>query len=693
MSMAHDPSKPPVDTTGEGGEISAEELAERIERLQAMGRTIGNDFAMKVVVGKKRGWRYIFKPVNTIEVDPEDVKTKGLEYCFGLIAHEGAHRRVSRVDFIPKEIWQAPGFSFLMNAVEDPRVNNWVSTKYGGVRNWLEQVYTEDMPDEDRIDAKAKEKMGYTPKHIRYGLEVIRYWHKGVFSKDVPSEVREVLERTIVEAERAYTSLPSSDPEEEEIVEQARSAYEIVYSGIWPEYQKLVEQAQDDEAVRQLIKDMLERGELDLPPEAMSSGESDGERQKEEGGEGESGDNNDEEDKEEREVDKEKSKKKTEPLPLGQMPEEMREGIKQKIREKLDGMSEEEREKVLAGAEERAKKILDELETELGNKLRGKFSDQPETRSEERERIEREKTEAEEARKRAEEIRKAKEALEKKAEAEKNDYERAYEEVKPYIDKVAEDLMNIFIPKRFPQTRPGFPGQKMHLKGAMAYESQGEYRKLFEARLPSERPDYSFLLLVDLSGSMQGQKIDETFKATVLFVEALSRVSETLGTVKVAVYGFQDELILYKEFGSALDDAKRLKMSDMKKEVGNKGTHNRSSYNNDGFCVDAASGILRQQQSPNQFLVVLSDGMPEGDFKHRVERYNGLSQDEELERVVADISAAGDQYVLGIGLGSGTEHVSRFYRSDLPNISNIPNVRLRELVEVLAGKIEEMIKK
>ena len=71
--------------------------------------------------------------------------------------------------------------------------------------------------------------------------------------------------------------------------------------------------------------------------------------------------------------------------------------------------------------------------------------------------------------------------------------------------------MNIFIAKRFPQYRRSFPGQKLRLKGAMKYEGQRDYRELFERRQPGERPDYAFLLLVDLSGSMRGEKIEETF--------------------------------------------------------------------------------------------------------------------------------------------------------------------------------------
>jgi len=107
---------------------------------------------------KKPGWRYIFKPINKIEVDPNDIKKKGQDYCLGVICHEGSHRKISRVDFIPKEIWQERGFSFLMNAIEDPRVNNWVSEKYDGAREWVEVFNNEDLSQGKTSEEIAKSK-------------------------------------------------------------------------------------------------------------------------------------------------------------------------------------------------------------------------------------------------------------------------------------------------------------------------------------------------------------------------------------------------------------------------------------------------------------------------------------------------------------------------------------------------------
>jgi len=627
------------------------ELNERLERFKNMARVIGEDFEMKVEIGKQPGWRYIFKPINKIEVNPNDIEEKGLDYCFGITSHEGSHRKISRTDFIPKKIWQERGFSFLVNAVEDPRVNNWVGEKYEGAKDWLEKVYEQDLSAEEKSSEIARQKMGYVPKHIQFGLEVIRYWHTGKFSKDLPKEVKEALEKTIKYAELAYQNIPEiTNPSEEEISKSAQRMYKIVYSAIWPEYQKLVDKAFEDEKMRQMIKDLIEKGEIKLEGEGKG--------------------------------------KKGEPLPLDELPEDLKKKLEKKIKEKLDSMSEEERKKFEESAEKKAGEILDELEEDENKELKGKLSEQPGTKSEEKKRKKREEEEAKRKKELAEKIKE----IERKLEKEKTEYQKAYEEVKPYIDKVAEDIINLFVFKRWPQFKVSFPGQRMRLKGAFKYEAKKDYRELFERRLKEERKNFSVLLLVDLSGSMEGDKIEETFKGAVLFTEALERVGSVLGNFKTAIYGFQDDSIKYKSFDEKLNEKIKKEMSIMKREVENEGKHNRKSYNNDGYCLDKASKFLEETGSEDKFLFVLSDGKPEGDSEHHIPGYSESTEDEELLAVVKNISEKTNQKILGIGLGPGTDHVKKFYSEKNKNVDNLPNINVKDLADKLALKLEELIK-
>jgi cobalamin biosynthesis protein CobT len=198
--------------------------------------------------------------------------------------------------------------------------------------------------------------------------------------------------------------------------------------------------------------------------------------------------------------------------------------------------------------------------------------------------------------------------------------------------------------------------------------------------------------LVDLSGSMRGEKIEETFKGVVLFAEALERVKSVLGNLKVAIYGFQDDLLKYKEFNEELSEKIRKEMNLMKREVEDKGKHNRAAYNNDGYCLDKISKILDKEEGEDKFLFVLSDGIPEGDVEHHISGYSKKTEDEELLAVVENISKNTEIKLLGIGLGPGTEHVEKFYSKEFRNVDNMPNVKVEDLAKQLALKLEELIK-
>lgn len=648
---------------------------EKLEKLKWMANIIGEDFDMKIKIGK--GWSYSFEPIDTLEMDAKDVEKKSLEYCLGLIAHEGAHKKISLIDFIPKDVWQKRGFSFLMNAVEDPRVNNWISEKYDGARQWLQKVYIEEIgKQENEIKKTAKDEVGYTPKHIQFGLEVIRYWFTGEFSKDLPKEVKEALEKTIKYAKLAYNCIPDPvDPPSGQIRETAKNMYKVVYSSMWPVYKKLVKEATKEEQKKKMADDMIDNGEIN--PEEML---------------GDSGKGLSEEEQ------KEELKKKFREEEGGKEKEEERrkkdqkikEKIKKAIKNKLESMDEEERKDFEEKMAKEAEKDLDDLEEKENQKLKGKFKDQKDTKSEERKKKERKEKEE----KRSKEIQKKEKEINENIEKEKSAYDHAYEEVQKFINDLAEEIINTLVSERWPSFRKSFPGQRLRLKGAKKYEARKEYQEMFESRKPKEPRKFNFVLLVDLSGSMRGDKIRETFKAVVLFAEALNRASSILGNLNVSIQGFQDVLLEYKDLDEKLDDKMREKLSIIKKEVHNRGENNKSNYNNDGYCLKKSADKLKEkEQGADNFIFVLSDGVPEGDSEHHLEGYSYSNEEQELKDVIKEISSEGLIKLLGIGLGSGTKHVKDYYSSELEGVDNIPNNKVEEIAEILVKKVKELIKK
>ncbi len=253
-----------------------------------------------------------------------------------------------------------------------------------------------------------------------------------------------------------------------------------------------------------------------------------------------------------------------------------------------------------------------------------------------------------------------------------NQYEEARRDVAPLADRLVASLERLLRPTSYPRWLPGYPsGSRVDLRVAMSMEVEpGAYTRMWQRKtLPSKR-DPGILLLLDLSGSMAGGPIHNCFRGTVLVAEVLQRLQ-----IPFAVYGFQDVLIPFKDFGAPLDEATRLRIGDMPAEVtGNrKGGHNRPQHNYDGPVLLSARDALLDYPAHTPILLSVSDGEPSGPS----------DADGALRRAVARVVK--DVTLIGIGLGPGTDHVARFYPD------HIANVPLERFPEALARVMHRLI--
>lgn len=89
-----------------------QEIESKRKILSSLAYFIGKDFRMPVELNKPgAGWHWDFKE-NVVRIDPKDLIEKSMDYLRFVISHEGGHRRISRTEFIPLEVWRQPGFSF-----------------------------------------------------------------------------------------------------------------------------------------------------------------------------------------------------------------------------------------------------------------------------------------------------------------------------------------------------------------------------------------------------------------------------------------------------------------------------------------------------------------------------------------------------------------------------------------------------
>lgn len=653
-----------------------QEIKYKQQVLSSLAYFMGKDFRIPVELNQPgAGWHWDFKE-NKIRIDPKDLLEKPMDYLRFVTSHEGGHRRISRTDFIPKKTWEQPGFTFMMNAVEDPRTNNFVAEAYPRFRDQMNLAYEMDLDFEVKAKEKAVETLGYQPRFIKAGFEYIKQWYQEEigeeisFSENLPEDVRKVVESTIASARDSWLRYPSkreADRSENLIREYAKLSYEINRDEVWPEFQKLVEEDMKDQKVQELLQEIMQGG-----------------------GEGEEGENDLKDKLSEnlnsgQQKELEKAMKNAQSKPGGSDGEgrgnpvdlnSLSEKLKQKIKDFIDSLPEDKK-KELA---EKAAEALGEFEDEINQELEGKLSENKPTQRE-NERRDEKKTGEQIGEKPgtawspddSEEVRRFRKFIEETLEYDENIYEEIRREVLPLIDQLEGELREIFVARLASKWETGFKsGKKIDIKKRMQEKALGisaiESRAWQKREAPQEK-DYAISLLVDLSGSMQGEKIYETFKATIVLAEVLNRLS-----IKTEILGFNDKLYEYQFYGQDMSKSIRSNMGGILKEVEGPGAR----WNDDGWALQQASERLAKQKATEKFLIVLSDGQPAESSDHSGSEY-------ELSSIVRTVMAETDQKLVGLGIGRGTAHVANYYPNSMANVS------VDQMADSLAELIREII--
>ncbi len=651
------------------------EIRQKQQVLSSLAYFIGKDFRIPVELNNPgAGWHWDFAE-NKIRIDPKDLVEKPMDYLRFVISHEGGHRRISRTDDIPKEVWKQPGFSFMMNAVEDPRTNNFVAEAYPRFRDQMNVAYQMDLDFEGKTKEKAKKDLGYTPRFMQAGLEYIKQWYQettGVtaptISPDLPEDVKNVVSKTLDSARDSWLRYPSkqeADQSELLIRQYANVSYEINRDEIWPEFKKLVDADMQDQKMQEFLKDTQKdsnsAGQQGLPQELKENLSEEEQQQLEEAikngqlkpGEGDSSQN-------------------SHPIDLDSLPDD----LKKKIKDYIDSLPDDIK-KELA---KKAQQSLGNFEKAINEEFEGKLSDNPDKKAERETKTPlSDKPQVDGESKKtytppdSEDQKKFKDLIEQALNGDENVYEQMRREVLPLIDNLENDLREIFVQRRAQKWESGFrSGRKIDIKRRIQEKAKGlsavESKAWQKRELPQEK-DYAISLLVDLSRSMRGEKIRETFKATIVLAEVLNRLS-----INTEILGFNDKLYEYQPFGENMSKDVREHIGGMLQEVDTPA----ASYNDDGWAVQQASERLARQKTAEKFLFVLSDGIPEESNKHPKSRYD-------LETIVSSISKETDQKLIGLGIGKGTDHVGYYY----PN--SVANIGVSEMSEKLADVIREAI--
>jgi hypothetical protein len=631
----------------------------------------------------------------------------------GKAAHEASHSVITRYgEFVPDAVMAEVGFPSLMASVEERATDHFVRVNYPGAGEWVDEA-REDNIQQTPVTGITARKRPYIPKFQQLSNILV---HGRQYAENIPDyydeEVIRLYRELESEVEIFENTLPHEGSPEEEARQKAEERYKLVYQKLWPKVRELLDADKEEQELRQMLGQLQKQKESNgeegsplesllkefpdelaslLPSEAPLS-ESD---EKIEPSEvlkaaieaGKSQREMPEDLKKELADIKRKIDQREKERLMPKLGQKMSDSLKQTLKAIFDKLPHNVKKQLMDAAIETLKRMEDRLLKQLAPKL---VDMPPETHAQRKEREvqrkERERTKkpAKEKKERREQerVKKGMDKIERRivaSEADSGVYDKTYREIFHLDQKLYREFEEIFIPNIKPTMKLKSSGMKPNLPAIFRWEAlrnmglQSIDNRIWESVHHPEKRDYAFTLLNDLSGSMMiGDKIIEDFKAKVLFTEVFNRIG-----IPFEVLGFQDEVIIFKKHDERVTDAVRERLSGMLGEVtdDNPGGHNRAQYNDDGPCLLTASQSLDSLHAKHKFLIVFSDGVPEG-------RRSG---EQDLHDAVKSVLQKRTQNLLAVGIGPDTEHVTKFY----PNA--LPNVDVKKLADIVGEVLKDMI--
>ncbi len=229
-----------------------------------------------------------------------------------------------------------------------------------------------------------------------------------------------------------------------------------------------------------------------------------------------------------------------------------------------------------------------------------------------------------------------------------------------YIQEMVDELGNFFMRDNVPELRGHFKSGIYDLRRAL----QNDFRfkatgkrdpKVFLRRDDPTDRNVEAVFCVDISGSMNGQKIQAAKEALVVFLEALSELKIAHGAL-----AFNNRPRVLKPLDKDADETAREAMLPLLQPSG--GT-------DDFAALQAAAQMLHDSRAEQRIIFYLTDGQGNAKQKEAVKR---LEEDERIK-------------VIGIGVGPGCETVKSTYAHHLvvPDVSTLP----RQLGEMMTDEL------
>jgi uncharacterized protein YegL len=246
-------------------------------------------------------------------------------------------------------------------------------------------------------------------------------------------------------------------------------------------------------------------------------------------------------------------------------------------------------------------------------------------------------------------------------------YQRYYSEVAQASEELAGILSNIFEKNAKPRFSPPQedPTGVVDMQAVVQYAAKAARGEIIQNPaiwIQKDEPnvrDHGVVFVLDLSGSMSGEKKEEAIKAWIMAAEALEK-----NRVPWSLIVFSDDHKILKDFDDNWDDQRRENTLAQILAFRQGGT-------NDADAVKPAIKML-EAKNPNgaRLILPITDG--EG-------------KEQEMRKLVEEAERKGIS-VIGVGIDSAMEYIKRVY------IYNAFAITLASLPSVLGTAIEERFK-
>ena len=233
----------------------------------------------------------------------------------------------------------------------------------------------------------------------------------------------------------------------------------------------------------------------------------------------------------------------------------------------------------------------------------------------------------------------------------KTAYEDIYKEIRPYVDSLVKEMENAIRE----QNEEYVQRHRRYGPIVQATEGYRPQRDFFaKKKLPDDYPHLAVAVVIDESGSMCGEKIDNARKMAVLLERFAASLDIPCMIAGHTASGGRVRLRIYTDFLSAHSEKDRYQLASISPR----------NCNRDGLAILTVGNLLSQRPEDTKLLIVISDGTPND------HGYGGKEARDDISQIVKKLRRSGVQ-VFGAAIDEDRDVIEEIYGKGFLSIENL----------------------